>query len=67
MNRTRRKARKMFNRRYGKATNPFWVKQTPAAPIDQTRLEEACRAVWARCRCQPQVQDPSESEHEGKR
>lgn len=52
MNRTRRKAAKMFRRRYGKATNPFWQSQRgndPYSGLTQERLDAAMTAAWNKC------------------
>jgi hypothetical protein len=52
MNRTRRKAAKMFKRRYGKATNPFWQSQRendPYSGLTQERLDAAMKACYNSC------------------
>lgn len=48
MNRKRRKAAKMFRRKYGKATHPYW-RQQHAQPIDWAVMERVMKALYARC------------------
>ena len=50
MNRKRRKARKMFLRKYGKATNPYWQAQYPQRPIDVDAIRQAFAEIYNRCK-----------------